>query len=169
MNFSVQTVYDKERLLRFNNFVVLRKRVFWFFIIACTVLVTVCLAIVLALDPHDSNIWACAALIYFIDATYAFCYFVLPRFTINKALELNANIIFEFQEDTFKISATTKNGTESSELNYSAIVKIMESKQDIYLFISKRQGYILDKSGFALGCPLEFVKFLKDKNIPYKR
>ncbi len=137
--------------------------------IACTVLVTVCLAIVLALDPHDSTIRTYAALVYFIDVTYVFCCFVLPRFTINKALGLNANIIFEFQEDTFKISAETKNGTESSELNYSAIVKFMESKQDIYLFISKRQGYILDKSGFTVGSLEEFLKFLQEKNIPHKR
>ena len=168
MNFSVQTVNNKDRLLRFNNFVVLRKRFFWSWMIVCTVLITVLLAIVLRIDPY-SDVWIYAVLVYFIDAIYIFCWFVLPRFTINKALGLNANIIFEFQEDTFKISATAKNGTEFSELNYSSIVKFMESKQDIYLFISKTHGYILDKSGFTVGSPEEFLKFLQEKNIPYKR
>ena len=95
--------------------------------------------------------------------------FVLPRFIVNKSPILNANILFEFHEDIFKISATLKNGTESSELNYSAIVKLMESKQDIYLFISQRQCYILDKSSFTVGCSEDFLKFLQEKNITYKR
>ena len=169
MNFSVQTIYDKERLVRFNSFIALRKRFFWSVLILGTVLITACLAIFIVLDPHNSSIWFCAGFVYIIDVTYAFCYFVLPRFIVNKSPILNANILFEFHEDFFKISATLKNGTESSELNYSAVVKLMESKQDIYLFISQRQCYILDKSSFTVGCSEDFLKFLQEKNITYKR
>ena len=169
MNFSVQTVYDRERLLRYQNFVALRKSVFWFVMIACTVLVTICLAINYALDLHSSTVRNEVLLIYFIDLIYVFAYFVLPRFTINKNHSLNANLIFEFQESTFKVLVTTKNATDSSELNYSIISKVMESKQDVYLFISRRQSYVLDKSGFTIGNYEDFLKFLKEKNIPYKR
>ena len=169
MKFSNRTVYDKERLIRFNNFIVLKKRFFWLFMIVCTVLVFGSFALTLALRIYDSTILLCFALIIVIDITYVLGYLVLPRFTVNKAVGLNTNILFEFQEDTFKLSATNKNGTDSSELNYSSIIKVMESKYDIYLFISKRQGYILDKSGFEAGCPEELLEFLKGKNIPYKR
>lgn len=169
MKFSNRTIYDKERLIRFNNFVALRKRFFWIFMIVCTILVSISFALTLALKGYDSTILLCFALIVVVDITYAFCSLILPRITINKAAALNADILFEFQEDTFKISATTKNATESSELNYSALIKVMESSRDIYLYISTRQAYILDKSGFNFGCPNEFVKFLKDKNIPYKK
>ena len=169
MKFSNRTIYDKERLIRFNNFVVLKKRFFWVFMIVCTVLVSISFALTLALKSYDSTILLCFALIMVVDITCSFCSLILPRITINKATALNADILFEFQDDTFKISATTKNGTESSELNYSALIKVMESNRDIYLYISTRQAYILDKSGFNFGCPSEFVKFLKDKNIPYKK
>ena len=169
MKFSNRTVYDKERLIRFNNFIILKKRFFWLLMIVCTVLVFGSFALTLALRIYDSTILLCFSLIVLLDVTYIFCYFVLPRFTVNKAVGLNTNILFEFQEDTFKLSATNKNGIESSELNYSSIIKVMESKCDIYLFISKRQGYILDKSGFEVGCPEELLEFLKGKNIPYKR
>lgn len=169
MNFSNQTIYDKERLIRFNNFVALRKRIFWSFMIVCTVLTSISFVLTLALKSYDLTIFICFAIIVVIDTTFVFCYFILPRITINKAITLNADIFFEFKEDTFKISATTKNGAESSKLNYSAIIKVMESNQDIYLYISTRQAYIVDKSGFNSGCPSEFVNFLKGKNIPYKR
>lgn len=169
MKFSNRTVYDKDRLIRFSNYITLRKKFFWAFMIVCTVLVSISFALTLALGICDYNIIFYFALIIFLDITQVFCYFILPRLTVNKAFGLNTNILFEFQEDTFTISAVNKNATEHSELNYSSLKKVMESKRDIYLFISAKQGYILDKSGFELGCPDEFLNFLKEKNIPYKR
>ncbi len=169
MKFSNRTNYDKERLIRFNNFIILKKKTFWAVMIVCNVLVLISFALTLALGIYDSTILLCFTIVVSMDVTYAFCNLVLPRITIKKAMGLNADILFEFQEQTFKISAINKNGTEYSELNYSSIKKIMESKYDIYLFISTRQGYILDKSGFELGCPDELLEFLKGKNIPYKK
>ena len=169
MNFSNRTVYDKERLIRFSNFVVLKKRVFWILMTVSTVLICAVFALTLALKIYNSTIFLCFALVVAADLTYTFCYLVLPRITINKAPSLNAVVIFEFQEDTFTISATAKNSTESSESNYSALIKVMESKQDLYLYMSPRRACILDKSGFSSGSPSELLEFLKDKNIPYKK
>ena len=169
MKLSVTTVYDKERVLRFNNFVVSKKKVFWSTMIACNILVVFSVALVLVLEPQDLTILAYAALIGFIDVVAAFCFFVLPRLTLKKSLALNANVVFDFEEDVFKVLATMKNGTDSSELNYSAIVKVMESKQDIYIFVSNNQSYILDKSGFTVGRAEDLLTFLKAKNVPYKK
>ena len=169
MKFSNRTVYDKERLIRFNKFVVLKKRFSLVLMIVCTVFVSISFALTLALNSYNSTILLGFALVVVCDIMYAFYILILPRIAINKEISLNADILFEFQEETIKISATTKIGAESSELNYSAIIKVMESNRDIYLYISTRQAYILDKSGFNFGCPSEFVKFLKDKNIPYKK
>ena len=169
MKFSATTVYDEERVLRFNSFVVLKKRVFWSVMIACNILVAISVALCLVLEPQDRTVLGYAALVGFIDVAVAFCFFILPRFTLKKSFALNANVAFIFEEDVFKVFATMKNGTDSAEMNYSAIVKIMESKQDIYIFVSNNQSYILDKSGFNVGCAEEFLQFLKEKNIPYKK
>ena len=45
----------------------------------------------------------------------------------------------------------------------------MESRDDVYLFISNRQAYVLDKSGFTAGNPEDFVIFIQSKGIPLKR
>ena len=169
MRFSATTVYDKERLLRFNHFIIFRKRFFWALMIACNVLVVLCAALVLALDPQDHTILAYAALIGIIDVAVVFCWFILPRFTLDKSPMLNADVVFEFGEENFKVFAVMKNCNDSSELNYSAIVKVMESKEDIYVFISKTQSFVMDKSGFTVGSAEELLQFLKEKNIPYKK
>ena len=96
MKFSNRTIYDKERLIRFNNFVVLKKRFFWVLMIVCTVLVSLSFALTLALKNYDSTILLCFSLIVIIDIMYVFCYLILPRITINKAIALNADIFFEF-------------------------------------------------------------------------
>ena len=169
MNFSNRTIYDKDRLIRFNMFSVLRKRLFWSFMILSTALVSVSFALTLALEVYDFTMSLCFALIVFIDITYVFCWLILPRITINRSAAINADVLFEFQEDIFKITAEAKNGRESSEMNYSAIKKIMESDRDIYLYTSAYQAYILDKTAFSIGSPDEFVEFIKGKNIPYKK
>ena len=169
MRFSNRTIYDKDRLIRFTNFVVLKKKIFWVIMIVCTVLVSIAFALSLALNSYDPIVLLCFVLVILLDMTYVFCSLILPRFTINKAVALNADIVFEFQDDIFKISATSKNGTESSELNYSALIKVMESNRDIFLFISRAQAYILDKSGFTVGSSDEFLNFLQEKNISFKR
>ena len=98
MKFSNRTVYDKERLIRFNNFTILKKRFFWVLMIVCTVLASGSFAMTLALGIYNSTILLGFSLIVLLDVTYIFCCFVLPRFTVNKAVGLNTNILFEFQE-----------------------------------------------------------------------
>ena len=128
MKFSNRTVYDKERLIRFNNFIILKKRFFWLFMIVCTVLVFGSFALTLALRIYDSTILLCFALTIFIDITYVLGYLVLPRFTVNKAVGLNTNILFEFQEDTFKLSATNKNGTIIIALAFCSVLILVIAK-----------------------------------------
>ena len=169
MRFSNHTIYDKKRLIRFSDFVALRKRFFWIFIVVCNALILVAFAFNIAFKSYDSVIPSCFTLTIVIDLICVFCSFIFPRITVKRSPALNADILFEFQEDSFKVSAKTKNSTDFSELNYPALVKVMESEQDIYLYLSARQAYVLDKSGFNSGSPDEFVEFLKDKNIPYKR
>ena len=168
MKFSNRTTYDEERLLRYHNFLVLRKRFFWSVVIICTVLISIIFALTLIFDPYNSSIWFSFIFIWTLDMICVFCYFILPHITISKAPQLNTNVLFEFEDNVFKIYATAKSGNESSERNYQSLIKVMESKQDIYLFISQRQAYILNKSCFTVGTSEDFLKFLKSKGIPCK-
>ncbi len=169
MKFTNRTIYNKDRLLRFNDFVILKKRFFLVYMIVCSVLILISTVVLIALDSFTPALLRGFLFFGVVVILYFVCGLVVPRFTINKSIGLNADVFFEFQDDVFKISTTYKNGTEMSELKYSSIIKIMESKSDIYLFISARQSYILDKTGFELGSVDEFLNFLKDKNVPYKR
>lgn len=169
MHFSNKTLYDKKRLIRFSDFVMLQKRFFWAFMIVATLLVSICVAFSLAIKSNDSTIFICFGLIVFIDITYVFFSFVFPRIAVKKSPSLDAEVSYEFDDDCFKIDSISKNSKENAELKYSSLVKVMESQHDIYLFISARQAYVLDKSAFTVGTPAEFIIFLQSKNVRYKR
>ena len=170
MYFSNKTIYDKKRLVRFNDFCVLKKRVFWGFMIICSTLVLLTYVFsVIAIPDNNDTITFLSIISLAYDAIILMCYFVFPRISIKKSPAFNAETSFEFDEDGFKVCANTSNLKESTELKYSSLVKVMEGKQDIYLFISKRQGYIIDKSGFTAGNPEDFIIFLQSKNVPFKR
>ena len=171
MTFSNQTVYDKKRLLSFNTFVALRKRLFWAIMIIATILVSATFVFyeVTKTNEQDNTILACFAIIVVVDLTYVFCTFVLPHFTIKKSPAYDSSISYEFWEDSIKVSVSNPRIKENSEILYSSLVKVMENKQNIFLYISSNQSYILDKSGFTVGDSKELIAFLISKGVPYKR
>ena len=169
MVFSVNTVYNKERLLRYNDFVSIRKRFFWTLIIVCSVLIYSVFIFDRVMHFDNAVILFCFFMTVALDFIIVFSTFILPRITIKKSLSLNAQITSEFGEESFKITASTPLTSESMDVKYSALVKVMESDKDIYLFISRQKAYVLDKDGFTLGTPKGLVDFLVSKNIPYKK
>lgn len=161
MKFSATTVYSLDRLVRFSRYVSLKKRWTWITIGIATAIVTLTFILQFALIGFDATItWAFCGVL-FIDALYAFMCFVLPRMTYKKSPALDAVIRYEFYEDTYKITAELKLGSEQSELRYSTIKKIMKSNDDIYLFVGPNQAHIVDKSGFDFNSADDFIDFIE--------
>ena len=169
MYFSNKTIYDKKRLIRFNDFCMLRKGILWGFIIFVAICVLLQYLSSALLSPNGVGDPRLAILYLIFLVLVVFVYFVFPRLGRKKSPAFNAETSFEFGEDGFKVCANTSNLKETADLKYSSLVKVMEGKQDIYLFISKRQSYIIDKSGFTAGNPEDLIIFLQSKNIPFKR
>ena len=169
MYFSNKTIYDRKRLIRFSDFCVLKKKFLWVAMIICSAVVLITELPSLITDPHDtfSKIYLIVVLALFI--LLLFLLFIAPRIGIKKSPAYEAQHSYEFEDEVFKIDSTLKNGKDSLELKYSSLVKVMESRDDVYLFISNRQAYVLDKSGFTAGNPEDFVIFIQSKGIPLKR
>lgn len=151
MEIRNTTVYTKNRLLGFNSFTVLRNVAMWIFFSVATALVTACYILQFFLFERSAAISFSFYFIIFFDAVYAFACFLLPIITIKKSKSNNITVNYIFGESTFFMSAQTVNGTEKAELPYANIIKALESKNDIYLYIGKNQAYIVDKSGFTEG------------------
>jgi hypothetical protein len=146
MPVSVNTVYTKERLLRFNNYVMASKKLTWILFGICTLWVAACFIVLAALGLTDSTVTLCMVLLLVMDITYVLCAFVLPRFTLGKSKSLNTEVRYTFGDDSFELCAVNQYANETSVVRYTAIAKVGKKDTDLYLFISRQQGYIVDLS-----------------------
>ena len=163
MNFSANTVYSLDRLVRFSTFISLSKRWVWVFLGVASGFVALTFVLYFALFGFDATVlWSFLGII-FIDALYAFLCFGLPRITYKKSPALDAKIHYEFFNDCYAVTSVLANGNEKSELNYQTVKKVMRYKNDVYLFIGPNQAYIIDTDGFELGSADALVSFIEAK------
>ena len=168
MPIEINTVYDKERILAFNDFIAKSKAGYWVFMGVCSVIVLVCMGLCAALDALNMNLILLTALMLFIDILYVFVYVAVPRITLKKNKNVGTCVKYTFRDDCFTIEAENPNVQESSTVKYAAIQRVRQGGGDIYLFMSKLQAYIVDTS--ALSEPeLEALKALLKNNIDSKK
>lgn len=169
MNFSVTTIYKYDRLLGFNFFLASRKRLLWIMLALLTALFTSMLISNLCFGNFSSQLLVYVIVMWCLSLVFLGRYFILPRFTMKRAPGLDMKIKYEFDENGFVISVNKNGALQKATHKYSHILKVMQSKTDIYLFTTKVQCFIIDKSGFSVGTPDELLAFLKRKGVPYKR
>ena len=82
---------------------------------------------------------------------------------------------FEFYNDHIKITSevTTKDSNEYVEsanevLLYLDVYQVAVYKTYIFIYINKRQSYILNQKGMTKGVVADLLDFLKSKNIKIK-
>jgi len=163
MNLTVKTVYSKERLLRFANFVAFRKLFMWIILAIVTILATIPFVFQFTTIGINGNIILGFCLILLADLFYVFSYFIAPRMTINKSPSLGVAINYTFLDSVFLMDSSSKAGAEKATLNYTSLLKVKESKTDIYLYISRNQAYIVDKSEMTEEQATELFSFLNNK------
>ena len=97
--------------------------------------------------------------------------FLYPAYKVKKELNKekiknNMENCYLFYNKYFEIT----NENEDYKLRYHKINKIYENRNFFYLYLSKEDVLILNKSGFEIGNALEFKKFLKNKlKFKYKQ
>ena len=163
MRFSANTTYSYECLLRFSNYTFWKKKWVWITMIAATAIVTLSFLLQFTSIGYDFTLTWSFVGVLILDVLFAFMSFGMPRITLKKSPALNAEITFEFYDNSYKVTAAMPNGKELSELNYTAIKKVEQTDKNIYLFVAQNQAYIVDKSRFSLGTADSFVDFISSK------
>lgn len=106
---------------------------------------------------------------------FPFIYLAFYRREVNKK-KYKSNLIgndvinfIEFKEDCFS-EKTFRNGEQVgfTLLKYSDLVKIVNYKNYLFIFISKVQAFIVDKNEFRQGTAQEFLTFATQKGITIK-
>jgi hypothetical protein len=110
----------------------------------------------------------CGVMVTLMDAAYLFAAFLLPRLTANKATSIGAVLDFTFKEGEMSIVAETSKESSASTVKYAAIIKVGKKDDDVYLFISKRQGYIVDISELS-EIERDALKALVTSHLPARK
>ncbi len=83
----------------------------------------------------------------FVYLFMGFVRFILPRILYNKnKLIHGVENIITFNEQDFEIKQDGDNAKGTAAINYSAVQRIYETKEYIYIYISPQQAHIVDKS-----------------------
>ena len=163
MKLTSRTLNDRDRLLRFSNYVGLHKIKLWLILLAVTALVTVPFILQFTGFGVDAKVIIAFCLVLIVDIFYLVSYFVVPRYALNRSPLLGLTIVFTFLDSIFAMDALTKKGSDRSTFKYSELVKVRESKQDLYLYITKSQAFIVDKSGFSEEELTELKNYINSK------
>ena len=163
MKLTARTVNNKERLIRFSNYAGLHKLGLWLALLAATVFVTIPFVLQFTGQGIDARVIIGFCLVTGLDFFYVSSYFIIPRATLKKSPLLGVTIVFTFLDSIFAMDALTKKGSDRSTFRYSDLVKIAESKEDLYLYITKNQAFIVDKSNFTEEELSELKAYIKSK------
>ena len=151
--YELEFKYTFEDLKKFNR--ALRKmqkaRLLGIYICLAALAVTCILSII-----FSHNYMRAIKVLIFVIAVFVIArlsnYMALKNsWTSNRSLQ-NSIVKYEFFEDSF--SYITPSGTNT--IKYENLYKILDTKTDIYLLISNRQGMVISKEN----CGNEFISFI---------
>ena len=166
MPIQVTTVYTKERLLRFNNFVVRSKGWMWILMAACTLIVGAAYGLLLSLGERDRMVEWGFFFILFLDLFYFSMTVLLPRFTVKKAKNLDTSVQYAFDVDAFFAEAKNQYVDEKTTVKYTMLKRVVCRDGELYLLISSVNAYIVDVSALSHEDALLLKRILEEKLTP---
>jgi len=149
MEIKINTKYDKDRLIRFNHFMSLQKKVFWLMVAIVTLgFVGYYVYFTMTYGFYIKMLVACS-LIVVMDIVYIILHIVMPYFTVKKSRTLNAEIEYVFYDEYLTMDAATALESSVSKINYSAIIKAIKKNNELYLLVKSNQALLVDLSSLT--------------------
>lgn len=169
MPINVTTVYTKENLIKFNDYIARSKKVFWSIVTVWTVILLITYVIFnFKWGIHDPIVNALTYVYIGLDLFCIYNNFIHARLRVKKSKNLNAVIKLSFNEDSFQTEVESQEINETATLKYSVIKKIIKKKDTIYLLVSRFQGHIVDVSELDEE-QLAQLKALLQTKVPAKK
>lgn len=153
--FTAETVYTKDRLVRFSHTTSLARTWFWAYLFVCTVIIGVVCACLYRSSP--SVLWFGIGVLM-LDIFCILNHTVVPYFTLSKAKNLNARLCYTFHESALDLEVSNAYIQSSTTIEYVCIKKVVHRGQDLYLYLSSRHGFVVDTESLSA----EQLSALKD-------
>ena len=170
MTLQITTVCTKERLLRFYFYYQLVQRVWFPIILGFDMILMTAWVIKDFLNgpPVSESVVAMFGIVWIIGLTWVVAALILPLFTVKKAKNLNTVTETIFGEEGMHYKMCSTYATQEGELKYGMFVKYIKNKNDLYLFVSARQAWIVDMSALDAQQVQDLKALLEQKIVSKK-
>ena len=103
-----------------------------------------------------------------LELTNPYLYFILPKIRYKALVKMKGTENeYTFCEDVIKIVTTNNDYNGTAEINYSLLVKVCETSKYFFLFQTKNQVLVVDKStienGTADDVKNKLISYVRDK------
>ncbi len=145
MDIKTKTILDKKRLNAFYDYALGSRKLFWIALGAINAGVLFDLLISIGAPELLGEALGLLPAVLIVDALYAL-FFLIARLEASRSRSLNSTVNYTFAPEGFSEETVNDNYKESSEVKYSALVKVVKNKNDLYLFIARNMAHIVDLS-----------------------
>lgn len=151
MPISLTTVYTFERMIKCQDFVARSRKKFWGFMAVINAVVLLIISVNLARNGSLDSLYIFAlTIIVACDITLVFMSFGYPRIALKKSNLLNTVAEYTFEESALVMKRQSSQGSTEATLNYASFFKVVNNKNELYLFISNLQCYVADLSSLNI-------------------
>lgn len=157
MEIRVDTVYDEKTIKDFiafsfykgKNYKTRRRTLFFVWPVLMLLLLTL-FVLTVATDTVGEMRWTLVQLFFLCLLAWVGMSYLLPAFLFNRSKKLvGTENTFVFYQDEFLLSSESPMFQGNSKMKYSAMHKVYETQNYMYLFLTSAQAYLLDKSKLA--------------------
>ena len=168
MEIRASSVYDWQTVKEFNKFHNSKKnkfkRVSKVLFPISAVLIAICFISAILLDFIDKQLIIIMAIYVAIAGFVIFAENILPKILFNKnAMVKNTVNTFVFGEEEFSHKSENAVYNDNATIKYSGLHNAYETESFIYLYITARQAFIVDKTKIEDGKEIELTKLLINK------
>lgn len=165
MEIKASSKYDWETIKKFNNFNnYIRFKALKIVVLISNIVLVAMAVLLCVMNAFTADLIGKFALVLFVDAFFVFTNHVYPKIQYNKSKLLHGMVNeFTFGDDAMLLEQNGENANNTETMKYSAIWKVYEAKDNIYIYINPNQSYIVDKSTIVGGTVADLRAFLMEK------
>ena len=173
MDIKATTIYNEKTIKDFIAFSFYkgknyktRRRIYFFLWPVLMLLLLGLIVFDVVTDTVGEMRWTVVPLFFFCLFVWVGMSYLLPSILFNRSKKLlGIENTFVFYEDEFLMSSESPLFQGNSRMKYSAMHKVYETENYIYLFLTSVQAYLLDKGKIA-GETVEELRGLISRQLP---
>lgn len=165
MEIKASSKYDWETIKKFNNFnSYVRFKALKIVMLISNLVLAAMVVFLCVMNAFTTDLIGNCVLVLFVDIFFIFINHVYPKIQYNKSKLLHGMVNeFTFGDDAMLLEQNGENANNTETMKYSAIWKVYEAKDNIYIYINPNQSYIVDKSTVTGGTVADLRAFLMEK------